>query len=98
MSVNFSKICSAPEPDWAILQQHIDFCARRERSYEYAECSMPPGCHPSSALVGFSRQRDGSYLLYWRPAVDCFPCSSVISGVFRLLPPCLTACALWFGK
>lgn len=83
MSVNFSKICSAPEPDWAILQQHIDFCARRERSYEYAECSMPPGCHPSSALVGFSRQRDGSYLLYWRPAVDYHGPSRVLFSLFQ---------------
>ena len=83
MSATFSQFCTASKAGYSALRQCIDLCARQERSYEFPDCLMPDGCVPERALLGFSRQRDGSYLLYWRPAVDYHGASRVLTALFR---------------
>ena len=83
MSATFSQFCTASQAGYSALRQCIDLCARQERSYEFPDCLMPDGCVPERALLGFSRQRDGSYLLYWRPAVDYHGASRVLTALFR---------------
>lgn len=83
MDVNFSQICSASQACWDALHRHVDFCGSQDRSYEFPDCSMPAGCLPNRALLGFSRQRDGYYLLYWRPAVDYIGSSRVLYALFQ---------------
>ena len=83
MSAAFSQFCTASQAGYNALRQCIDLCARQEHSYEFPGCLMPDGCVPERALLGFSRQRDGSYLLYWRPAVDYHGASRVLAALFR---------------
>ena len=83
MSAVFSQFCTASQAGYNALRQCIDLCARQEHSYEFPGCLMPDGCVPERALLGFSRQRDGSYLLYWRPAVDYHGSSRVLAALFR---------------
>ena len=83
MSAVFSPFCTASQAGYNALRQCIDLCARQEHSYEFPGCLMPDGCVPERALLGFSRQRDGSYLLYWRPAVDYHGASRVLTALFR---------------
>ena len=82
MSAAFSQFCTASQAGYNALRQCIDLCARQEHSYEFPGCLMPDGCVPERALLGFSRQRDGSYLLYWRPAVDYHGASRVLAALF----------------
>lgn len=83
MSAAFSQFCTASQAGYNALRQCIDLCARQEHSYEFPGCLMPDGCVPERALLSFSRQRDGSYLLYWRPAVDYHGASRVLAALFR---------------
>lgn len=83
MDVKFSQFCAMSQTDCDTLRRYIDLCAGQEHSYEFPNCAMPAGCVPGRALLGFSRQRDGCYLLYWRPAVDYQGPSRVLSALFR---------------
>ena len=95
MSATFSQFCTASQAGYSALRQCIDLCARQERSYEFPDCLMPDGCVPERALLGFSRQRAGSYLLYWRPAVYYH---AGISGVSRATKPCRNGSPLCDGS
>ncbi len=82
MDAVFAQFCDAAPADYDALRRYIDLCALRDRSYEFPLCAMPAGCVPERALLGFSRQRDGSYLLYWRPAVTYRGESRVLAVLF----------------
>lgn len=66
--MEFSQFCACGPSGYAALKQKVDACARLGRSYEFSGCTLPSGCAPSCAQVGFWRHGE-DYLLYFRPAV-----------------------------
>lgn len=66
--MEFSQFCACGPSGYAALKQKVDACARLGRSYEFPSCTLPPGCAPGRAQVGFWRTGE-DYLLYFRPAV-----------------------------
>lgn len=66
--MEFSQFCACGPSGYAALKQKVDACARLGRSYEFSGCTLPPGCAPGRAQVGFWRNGE-DYLLYFRPAV-----------------------------
>ena len=67
--MEFSQFCACGPSGYAALKQKVDACARLGRSYEFSSCTLPPGCAPGQAQVGFWRRGEEDYLLYFRPAV-----------------------------
>lgn len=65
--MEFSQFCVCNPPDRVELKRQIDLCAGQGRSYEFANCRLPPGCRPIQTHVGFWRTGT-DYLLYFRPA------------------------------
>lgn len=65
--MEFSQFCVCTPADCTELKRQIDICAGQGRSYEFANCRLPPGCRPIQAQVGFWRTGT-DYLLYFRPA------------------------------
>lgn len=66
--MDFFQFCACGPSGYARLKQKVDACARLGRSYEFAGCTLPSGCNPTQAQVGFWRTGE-DYLLYFRPAV-----------------------------
>ena len=66
--MEFSHLCACGPAGYALLKQKVDACARLGRSYEFAGCTLPSGCTPAQAQVGFWRTGE-DYLIYFRPAV-----------------------------
>lgn len=83
MEVSFRQLCAADAATWETLRRRIDESAAQGWSYEFDSCLLPPGCRPERVRLGFSRQRDGTYLLYWRPTVDYLGPSRVLWTLFR---------------
>lgn len=81
MQVAFSQFCGASPAYYDALRRCAEVCARQGRSYEFSDCEMPSGCEPGRVSLGFARQADGAYLLYWRPDVRYLG----ESGVLRIL-------------
>ena len=54
--MEFSQFCACGPSGYAALKQKVDACARLGRSYEFSSCTLPPGCAPGQAQVGFWRR------------------------------------------
>lgn len=67
--MDFFDLCAYVSRRCAQLQQQVDACARLGRSFEFPGCTMPAGCSPDRADLGFWRQGE-RYFLYLRPAVS----------------------------
>ena len=70
MEYPLSDFARRTEAEYAALQQFIDRCAEKGRSYELSSCALPEGCSPNRAVLGFFRIAE-QYLFYIRPDICC---------------------------
>lgn len=70
MEYHLSDFARRTAAEYAVLQQCIDRCAEKGRSYELSYCVLPAGCSPDKAKLGFFRMAD-QYLFYMRPDICC---------------------------
>ena len=67
--MDFSLFCACGPAGYAQLKSSVDTCASQGRSYAFSPCQLPAGCQPAQAQLGFWRDSQGTYLLYFRPAI-----------------------------